>query len=100
MARPHAQPCRSALLSGRRLAERSRLTPDRHAARHRRCADGPRQDAAPGRDVDRHNTGAQRPEGRCPRRRHGSEELSANRRCHREHERVRGARWFAPLALR
>ena len=65
VARPHAQPCRSALLSGRRLAERSRLPPDRHAARHRRCADGPRQDAAPGRDVDRHNTGAQRPEGRA-----------------------------------
>ena len=88
VAGPHAQPGGAALPRGRRLGRRPRLPAHRHAARHRRRADGRGQAAAPRRDDRRHHAGARRPEGRHPGGRHGPQELPARRRRHREHERA------------
>ena len=49
VARAHAQPGRPALPAGRRVGRRPRLPAHRHAAGHRRRADGRGQAAAPGR---------------------------------------------------
>ena len=48
-------------LAGRRLGRRPRLPAHRHAARHRRRADGRGQAAAPRRGDHRHHAGASRP---------------------------------------
>ena len=66
----------------------ARLPAHRHAARHRRRADGPGPPAAPHRPHHRHHAGAGRAEGGHPGRRHGPAQLPAGRRRHREHERV------------
>ena len=67
---------------------RARRPADRHAARHRRRADGPRPAAAARRHGDRHDAGAGRPEGRPAGRRHGPAQLRARRRRGREHDRL------------
>ena len=69
VARPDAQPRRHALPAGRRVGRRPRLPLRRHAARHRRRADGRGQAAAPRRGARGHHAGARLrrrwPAGRC-----------------------------------
>ena len=72
----------------RRALGRARLPVHRHAAGHRRRADGARPDAAAHRPADRHDAGARRAEGGRSRGRHGAAQLPARRRRDREHERV------------
>ena len=67
---------------------RARRPADRHAAGHRRRADGPGPAAPAGRHGDRHDAGAGRPEGRPAGRRHGPAQLRAGRRRDREHDRL------------
>ena len=88
VAGAHAQPRRAALPAGRRLGRRPRLPAHRHAARHRRRADGRGQAAAPSGGRDRHHARGRRAEGRDSRGQHGPQELPAGRRRGREHERV------------
>ena len=57
VARPHAQPRRAALPPGRAVG-RPRLPADRHAAGHRRRADGRREDPAARRGDRRDDAGA------------------------------------------
>ena len=66
----------------------ARLPADRHAARHRRRADGTGPHAAAHRSDRGHHAGPGRTEGRPARRRHGQAQLPARRRRHREHEHV------------
>ena len=72
----------------RRALGRPRLPAHRHAAGHRRRADGARPAAPAHRPRDRHHAGARRPEGRPAGGRHGAAQLPARRRRDREHERV------------
>ena len=88
MAGSHAQPGRPALPAGRPLGRRPRLPARRHAAGHRRRADGRGQAHPPRRGHRGHDAGPGRPEGRHPRRRHGPQELPPGGRRHREHERL------------
>ena len=74
-------------LARRRLG-RARLPAHRHAAGHRRRADGPGPHAPPHRADHRDDAGGQRPEGGDPGRRHGPQELPPRGRGDREHERV------------
>ena len=72
----------------RRGVGRARLPLDRHAARHRRRADGPRPDAAAHVDGDRHHAGDRGAEGRAACGRHGTAVVPAGGGRDREHERV------------
>ena len=85
------------------VGRRPRLPAHRHAAGHRRRADGPGQAAAPGRDDRRDDAGAA-PRRRSPIRavEHGPQELPAGGRRHREHERVhvRARRRRTPCSAR
>ena len=88
VAGPHAQPRRAALPAGRPLGRRPRLPARRHAAGHRRRADGRGQAAAPRRGHRGHHAGPRRAEGGGPGGRHGPQELPAGGRRDREHERL------------
>ena len=75
VARPHAHQGGRAV-PPRRAVGRARLPAHRHAARHRRRADGPGPDAAAHRPHHRHHAGRERAEGRDPGRRHGPAQRS------------------------